>query len=119
MDKVFCSFCSQTIYPGHGLVFVKNNLKFYRFCRSKCRKLFHLKKNPLFLKWTLSSRFSRGHMARIKTNPKLQCEEKLDFNGIYNSALISVTLFKANRSDKQSLTRTQDFSILKISKNYK
>jgi len=58
-------------------------------------------------------------MARIKPKSKMNCEEKLDFNGIYNSALISLTLFKVNRSEKQNLMRTRDFSILKNCKSYK
>ena len=46
-----CWFCGSKVYPGHGSLFVKNNSQSLYFCRSKCKKLFKLKKNPLFLRW--------------------------------------------------------------------
>jgi len=109
MDLKTCSICGNRIYPGHGSVFVKNNFKIFRFCRSKCRKLFLLKKNPYFLRWTKLSRSIRGRSLKINSKIFTGLTNSLSKKNNYNLYVTMQILFLCKKVEKIRYNRKIDF----------
>lgn len=53
------SFSGAKIYPGRGTLFVRGDSKIFRFQSSKSASLFHQRKNPRRVSWTVLYRRQR------------------------------------------------------------
>ncbi|XP_010518093.1 PREDICTED: probable ribosome biogenesis protein RLP24 [Camelina sativa] len=103
MRLVKCWFCSSTIYPGHGIQFVRNDAKIFRFCRSKCHKNFKMKRNPRKVKWTKAFRAAHGKdMTKDKT---FEFEKKRNRPERYDRNVTENTLKAIKKIDKIRSTR--------------
>ncbi|EAN98369.1 putative 60S ribosomal protein L24 [Trypanosoma cruzi] len=93
-----CSFCGAPIYPGHGQMFVRNDCKVFRFCASKCRKNFGMKRNPMKLKWTKTFRKANGK--ELAVDSTMDFEQRRHVPVKYNRELLHDTLKVMKRVEK-------------------
>ena len=106
MRSETCYFCSGPIYPGHGIVFVRNDGKMFRFCRSKCHRNFKAKKNPRKLRWTKAYR--KTHGKELTVDPVYDFEKVKDSTIKYNrdvwtdtvQAMDKLAVIRKKREDK-------------------
>ncbi|KAL7716573.1 60S ribosomal protein L24 [Entamoeba marina] len=93
-----CYFCGSNIYPGHGMMFVRNDAKVFWFCRSKCHKNFKMKRNPRKLKWTKAYRLTTGR--EMTVDKTLDFEMKRNRPIRYNRELYAKTIAAMKRIEE-------------------
>ncbi|KAL5730225.1 putative ribosome biogenesis protein RLP24 [Ranunculus cassubicifolius] len=101
-----CWFCSSTVYPGHGIQFVRNDAKVFRFCRSKCHKNFKMKRNPRKVKWTKAYR--RLHGKDMTQDSTFEFERKRNRPDRYDRNVVARTLAAIPVIDKVRVARERD-----------
>ncbi|ODV59457.1 ATPase-activating ribosome biosynthesis protein ASCRUDRAFT_77189 [Ascoidea rubescens DSM 1968] len=102
-----CHFCSSPVYPGHGIMFVRNDAKEFRFCRSKCHKAFKHRRNPRKLKWTKAFRKSAGK--ELTVDSTLTFASKRNIPVRYDRNLVNTTLNAMERIEAIRAKREKAF----------
>lgn len=105
MEK--CWFCSSTVYPGHGICFVRNDAKVFRFCRSKCHKNFKMKRNPRKVKWTKAHR--RLHGKDLAEDTTFEMERRRNRPEKYNREVVQSTVEALKRIKEIRAKRQEKF----------
>lgn len=88
-------------------MFVRNDAKLFRFCRSKCRKNFNLRRNPRKLKWTKAFRRAAGKELEIDTT--FSFERRRNRVQKYDRDLVAATLRAMPVIAKVQSARAADF----------
>mmetsp|Transcript_9764 Transcript_9764/g.27432 ORF Transcript_9764/g.27432 Transcript_9764/m.27432 type:complete len:208 (+) Transcript_9764:121-744(+) len=102
-----CWFCNSPIYPGHGIVFVRNDAKVFRFCRSKCHKNFKMKRNPRKVKWTKAFRRTAGK--EMSVDRTFEMEKRRNRPPKYDRELMASTIRAMKRNAEIKERRQADF----------
>ncbi len=102
-----CYFCSSPCYPGHGLVFVRNDSKQFRFCRSKCHRNFNKKRNPRKVAWTKAYRRTRGKEMAVDST--FEFEKRRNRPVKYDRDLMGKTILAMQRVQEIKSKREERF----------
>ncbi|GAA5953049.1 hypothetical protein JCM8115_002421 [Rhodotorula mucilaginosa] len=102
-----CYVCGSPCYPGHGTMFVRNDAKCFRFCRSKCSKNFKMKRNPRKLKWTKAFRKAAGKEMTVDST--LAFEKRRHVPVVYDRDLFQATVAGMKRIAEVKARRERAF----------
>ncbi|XP_022906193.2 probable ribosome biogenesis protein RLP24 [Onthophagus taurus] len=109
-----CYFCSSRIYPGHGIQFVRNDCKIFKFCRSKCHAAFKKKKNPRKTKWTKAYRKTVGKELAI--DPSFEFEKRRNVPLPYNRETWSKAINAMKKVETIKQKRQNNFIMQRLRK---
>ncbi|XP_005111274.2 probable ribosome biogenesis protein RLP24 [Aplysia californica] len=109
-----CFFCSSPMYPGHGIHFVRNDSKIFRFCRSKCHKAFQKKRNPRKARWTKAFRKAAGK--ELTVDSSLEFEKRRNVPVKYNKELWQNTVKAMKRIEEIKARRQNHFIANRLKK---
>jgi large subunit ribosomal protein L24e len=89
------------------MMFVRNDSKCFRFCRSKCIRNFHKKRNPRKVAWTKSYRKTRGKEMAVDST--FEFEKRRNRPVKYDRELMGQTLQAMQKVKEIQVAREERF----------
>jgi large subunit ribosomal protein L24e len=89
------------------MVFVRNDSKQFRFCRSKCHRNFNKKRNPRKVAWTKAYRKTRGKEMAVDST--FDFEKRRNRPVKYDRGLMGKTILAMKRVEKIQQERGKRF----------
>jgi len=89
------------------MMFVRNDSKCFRFCGSKCRRNFNLKRNPRKMKWTKA--FRKSHGKELAVDSTLDFEKRRHVPVKYDRNLVQTTIKAMKRVAEIKTAREKRF----------
>jgi len=117
MRAELCHFSGLKIYPGHGMCSIRNDGKQIRLLSSKTAALYHDKKNPRKLRWTLLYR--RKHKKGISQEASLKRRVRRNVKAPKAVAGLSYTELLAKKQQKPEIRQKQRDNAIKAAKEKK
>jgi large subunit ribosomal protein L24e len=101
------------------MVFVRNDSKKFRFCRSKCHRNFNKKRNPRKVAWTKAYRKTRGKEMAVDST--FEFEKRRNRPVKYDRGLMGKTILamqrvqeiKTKREERFHANRMKDAKVIK------
>ncbi|EPZ32977.1 hypothetical protein ROZALSC1DRAFT_28502 [Rozella allomycis CSF55] len=93
-----CFFCSSTVYPGHGIMFVRNDAKNFK-----------MKRNPRKTKWTKAFRRSAGKEMTVDST--FEFEKRRNVPVRYDRNLMETTVKAIKRIQEIKSNRARQFFV--------
>lgn len=98
-------------------MFVRNDSKCFRFCRSKCRRLFNRKKNPRKTRWTKTFRKAAGK--ELTVDPSFEFEKRRNVPVKYNRELWAKSMEAMKKIVEIRERRENKFVMDRLVKDFK
>merc|ERR1739848_86514 len=117
MRAELCHFSGLKIYPGHGINHCKADGKVIRLLSSKTKQLYHAKKNPRKLRWTILYR--RKHKKGISQEASVKRRVRRNMKVIKSVAGLSYNELLAKKQQKPEIRQKQRDQAIRVAKKRK
>ncbi|WFD26109.1 60S ribosomal protein L24 [Malassezia nana] len=116
MKVEICSFSNRKIYPGKGRLYVRGDSKVFRFNGSKSESLFHQRKNPRKIAWTVLYRRMHKKGITEETSRKRTRRTVKAQRGVVGASLDAINARRNQKPEVREAARKEQLAKSKESK---